>query len=145
MSFTSTMAGGIISDKFRTHDARTKSYIGVFAGLVSAPFLAIAYILQYDFYLTLAMIGIFQLLSEGWSSPTFAMLLDTTDPNTQGFSVNVFFLFCCTAAMISTLCMQIADTLFEAQAYPERLGYILAAFVLPSLIGSAFAFFMAGI
>lgn len=60
----------------------TKAWVCVFAGLMGAPFLALAYLTEISFYFSIAMVGFNYLVSEGWSSPTFAMLLDTTDPET---------------------------------------------------------------
>lgn len=145
LSFISTMAGGIISDKVRKHDPMTKAYVCMFAGYGGAPFLALAYLKQDNFWFSMSMVGCNYLIAEGWSSPTFAMLLDTTDPKTQGLTVNVYFLFCMTAAMISTAALDAFNVAYDAENNAHYYGYILCVFMLISYIGSATAFFIAGL
>lgn len=92
----------------------TKAYVCMFAGYMGAPFIGLAYLIQGNFWFAITMLGCNYLIAEGWSSPTFAMLLDTTDPKTQGLTVNVYFLFCMTAAMISTFLLDWLNIALEA-------------------------------
>lgn len=92
----------------------------------------------------MGMIGFNYLISEGWSSPTFTMLLDVTNPKTQGLTVNVYFLFCMTAAMIGNTLIDHLNQIFMATTDPAYYGYILGTFMMVSYIGSGICFLIAG-
>lgn len=49
------------------------------------------------------------------------------------------------AAMISTALLDWLNLYFDAKSDPKIYGYILAVFMLISYLGSALAFFIAGI
>ena len=91
------------------------------------------------------MVGFSYLVGEGWSSSCFAMLLDVTDPKTQGLTINVYFLFCMCAAMISTAVCDALGNALDAAENPAVNGYILGTTRMISLIGSGTAFFVSGI
>lgn len=139
------MAGGYIADNVRTHDPMTKGYLCSFASFASAPPLFVAYFISENFWLSLSMVGINYLVGEGWSSSCFAMLLDVTDQKTQGLTVNVYFLFCMTAAMISTATCDFLGNYLGADEDPRINGYILGVVMMISLIGSGISFFISGI
>ena len=144
LSFISGMAGGYIGDNVRKNDPMTKAYLCSFASLLSAPFLFVAYFISKNFWVSMAMVGANYLIGEGWSSSCFAMLLDVTDPKTQGLTVNVYFLFCMTAAMISTALLDVLGQAFDTENDPAMAGYILGIAMMASLIGSGIAFLISG-
>lgn len=145
LSFVAGMVGGYVADNVRTHDPMTKGYLCAFASFASAPFLFVAYFISNNFWLSLIMVGGSYLVGEGWSSSCFAQLLDVTDQKTQGLTVNVFFLFCMIAAMISTAACDFLGVALGAEENPRVNGYILGTVMMISLIGSGIAFYRAGV
>ena len=91
------------------------------------------------------MIGALYLISEAWSSPTFAMLLDTTDPKNHGLTINVYFLFCASAGMLSTAILEEINIYYHAENHVKVYGYTLATMMLIGFVGSTVSFFIAGI
>ena len=91
------------------------------------------------------MLGLNYLFAEAWGSPAITMLLDTTSPKNQGFTVNAYLLFATFAGTFSTQLMDyLNQSLGASSSNPEIYGYTLAAFTAISYLGSIPFFYLAG-
>ena len=79
LCFISALTGGILSDKYRQNHM-TKATVCIISSLLAAPVLAVCFLKQDNFTLSVNMLGLNYLFAEAWGSPAITMLMDTTSP-----------------------------------------------------------------
>ena len=102
LGFSSSLIGGIISDRWRKDDPKTKTYVCLASSLIACPFITLCFLTSNDFWLSVTMLALNYSCAEAWSAPAVTMLLDSSSPKNQGFVVNAYILFCTAAGTIST-------------------------------------------
>lgn len=110
--FTSSLAAGIICDKYEPVNYRTKSYVMVIQSMVAIPICFVAFFVSKGFAFSMTFLFFEYLFAEGWVPAAVSMLMTAIDPNYKGVAVGIF-LFATTifgtiavsfdAFMISTL------------------------------------------
>ena len=143
--FTSSIAAGIICDKYEPINYRTKSYVIVTQSLLAVPICAIAYLCNSSFTVSMLFLFFEYLFAEGWMPAVLSMLLTCIQVEFKGVAVGIF-LFCTT--IVGTIAVWFDAEMIkslEATEDPIQIGKIVAlSTTVPCLI-AAFCFWKAGI
>ena len=144
LGLISSLVGGVLSDRFRRHDPKTKANVCMASSILAAPFITLCFVVSNNFWVSLTMLGFNYMFAEAWVSPAITMLLDSASPKNSGFAVNAFFFFCTLAGTLSTFSLQYLNKYLDADHNPCIYGYTLATYCLVSYLGSVPFFWMAG-
>ena len=99
---SSSILGGIISDKYEKKSYMTKSNIIMAGNCLSIPLVAIAVFSQ-NFYLALLAFALKIFVSGSYHAPAITMMQNTSRPSDSGLVVSVFTFFAYLAQTISPL------------------------------------------
>lgn len=80
MGFISTIAGGLISDRFEKKNRMTKAYVCMIGSALAIPAISFCVLNPVNFYRALFFMGIKFLVSECWMSPAITMMQNTVKP-----------------------------------------------------------------
>jgi hypothetical protein len=80
---TSSLGGGILSDKFREKSPDASSKICMYGSLIGLPFFLIS-VLTKNFWISISATAIRYLISETYWSPNITLLLQTVPSNKHG-------------------------------------------------------------
>jgi hypothetical protein len=72
--FSSSIAGGMICDRFGKNNPMTKSLVCVIGQLIALPMMTTALLLKNNFYLSISLIGARYFIGEVWKSPNITMI-----------------------------------------------------------------------
>ena len=142
--FTSSIAAGIICDKYEPINYRTKSYVIVVQSLTAVPICAFAFLTHYSFALSMTFVFLEYLLSEGWMPPTLAMLMTCIDIKFKGVAVGIF-LFATTIA--GTIAVSFDAQLIkwlDGTEDPVQVGKVVALSTTFPCLLAAYCFWNAG-
>jgi len=71
---TSSLMAGYISDRFEDSNYRIKSNICTGLSLLGVPIFALIFLIHSNFYFSMTMLFLENLLCEGWMAPSIAMI-----------------------------------------------------------------------
>ena len=74
MGFVSTLAGGLISDKFEKQNRMTKALVCIVGSAIAIPCISACVLNPVNFYRALFFMGLKFLVSECWMSPAITMM-----------------------------------------------------------------------
>lgn len=80
MGFVSTLAGGLISDKFEEKSRMTKALVCLVGSVLAIPAISFCVLNPTNFYRALFFMGVKFLVSECWMSPAITMMQNTVKP-----------------------------------------------------------------
>lgn len=80
MGFISTVAGGLISDKYEKRSRMTKALVCLVGSALAIPAISLCVLNPVNFYRALFFMGIKFLVSECWMSPAITMMQNTVSP-----------------------------------------------------------------
>lgn len=143
----SSLTGGILSDKLEQKGyLMSKAYICVVSAVLGIPTIMMCCLLQNNFWLSMAGLGLEYLVAECWLSPCITMLLNTISPANKGFAVSAFLFAATIAGTISTALAGALGSYYEVSKTENKAynGYILCFFVIFSYGGSIPFMLLAG-
>lgn len=143
LGFISALAGGVLSDKYR-HIPMMKAYICIFSGLISAPALAVCFLKQDDFTVSVICLGINYLFAESWGSPAITMLMDSTSVENMGFAVSAYLFMTTIGGMLATTALGLIQSRLDAESDVSLYGTTLCYFMMFSYLGSIPFWYLAG-
>lgn len=100
---TSSLTAGWISDKYEDVNYKTKSYICSLLSVLALPMFALVFLFHFNFYFSMAMLFLENLLCEGWMAPCIAMIQTVIDVKHKAVSVGVFFFATAIAQTLSAV------------------------------------------
>ena len=74
LGFISTLAGGLLSDRYHKKSYWTKAIICILSGALAVPAMVLCTLYQSSFAFSISMLGINYIFAEAWGSPTITML-----------------------------------------------------------------------
>ena len=80
MGFLSTVAGGLISDRFEKRSRMTKSLVCLVGSALAIPAITCCVLNPVNFYRALFFMAIKFLVSECWMSPAITMMQNSVKP-----------------------------------------------------------------
>ena len=117
-----------MSDKYR-HDHMMKAKICIWSSLISAPALAVCFLVNDSFYTSVSMLGVNYLFAEAWGSPAITMLMDSISVQNMGFAVSAYLFMTTISGMISTALIGYIQSAYDAENNTSVYGYTLAIFM----------------
>ena len=142
--FISSIACGLISDKYEKKSKMTKALVCIVGSLIGIPAIMSCTLVTSSFYWCLASIALKFIASEGWLSPSVTMMQRTVKPSEQGSIVSGFlFYLVCVGCGSTVLLGQVANML-GAPANPAIFGKLVCLWSLIGYAGSIPCYWMAG-
>ena len=141
--FSSSLIGGIISDKFEKKSYMTKANIVMAGNFIAVPLCGIACFAG-NFYLAMACFALKILVSGSYFSPAITMMQNTTASSDSGFVVSCYMFFAHLAQTVSPLIFSFLAKSMGAVANPRIYGYLLFGAVALGYLGSNIFYWKAG-
>mmetsp|Transcript_39 Transcript_39/g.73 ORF Transcript_39/g.73 Transcript_39/m.73 type:complete len:143 (+) Transcript_39:105-533(+) len=88
--FASSMAGGLISDKFGKGKPMMKAWICIAGNLLAVPFFLGSVLITNNFWLSIACTALRFLLGEPYRSPAVTMIQNSSNPEKLGNLVSAY-------------------------------------------------------
>lgn len=88
---TSAILAGQISDRYEDKYYKTKSWVCTGLSLLGFPMFCLIFLIHSNFYLSMALLFVENVLCEGWMAPCIAMIQTVIDVKYKAASVGVFF------------------------------------------------------
>lgn len=141
----SNVLAGYLADKYEPVNLRTKSYISCVSSFLSVPCLLGAFLVNNSFSTSMFALFMQFALAEGWSSPAISMMQRSVCPSVSGAAVAIYLFFVTTMGAVAGVVTGNLATMYDANQYPVRLGYICAVCCSIASFLAAIAFYIAGI
>jgi len=122
----------------------SKAYVCIIGTLGGVPTIMLCTLVQNNFWLSLAGLGLEYLSAECWIGPVITMVVNTISPENKGFAVSAFLFFATVAGTISTALLGALQDHYNAKENPKYYGYILCYFVIFAYVGSIPFFYLSG-
>lgn len=143
--FISTIGCGILADKLSKKNKKASAWIGIIGSAIAIPAMAGAVLFKgTNFYLSMALLAVKFLFSEGYMAPTLTMMQNTVKPDQQGSIVSAYLFFLTVAGCMSSVLIGQLANVFGAAANPFIYGKLIFAGSLVGYLGSIPAFWLAG-
>lgn len=140
---SSSLLGGIISDKFEKKSYMTKANIIMTGNVLSIPLVAMAVFSQ-NFYFAMIAFALKIFVSGSYQAPAITMMQNTTRPSDSGLVVSVYTFFAYLAQTLSPLFFQGLARYFNAAANPRIYGFLVLAATSVGYLGSNIFYRRAG-
>ena len=140
---SSSILGGIISDKYEKKSYMTKANIIMAGNVLSIPLVAIA-VFSSNFYLALSAFALKIFVSGSYQAPAITMMQNSTRPSDSGLVVSVYTFFAYLAQTLSPLFFSSLAKYFNAAANPRIFGYLVLAATSVGYLGSNIFYRRAG-
>ena len=144
MGFLSTVAGGVISDRFEKRSRMTKALVCLVGSALAIPAITFCVLNPTNFYRALFFMGIKFLVSECWMSPAITMMQNSVKPTEQGSIVSAHLFYMTAIGCLSTVVLGQMANLFGAINNPAVYGKLIWVWSMVGYIGSIPAFWKAG-
>ena len=141
--FSSSLIGGILSDKFEKRSYMTKANIVMAGNFIAVPLTGMACFAG-NFYLAMACFALKILVSGSYFSPAITMMQNTTAAADSGFVVSCYMFFAHLAQTLSPLLFSFLAKSFGAVNAPRIYGYLLFGAVSIGYLGSNIFYYKAG-
>jgi MFS family permease len=140
---SSSLLGGIISDKYEKKSYMTKANIIMAGNVLSIPLVALAVWTQ-SFYVAMAAFAMKIFVSGSYYAPAITMMQNSTRPSNSGLVVSVYTFFAYIAQTISPLVFQRMAKSMNAAANPRVYGIMVLTATTIGYLGSNFFYRRAG-
>lgn len=144
LCFVSALAGGLLADHYRDRHM-VKAWICILSSVISAPALAVCFLKQDSFELSVSMLGVNYLFAEAWGSPAITMLMDCTSSQNIGFAVSAYLFMTTISGMVSTALLGLVQVYLDAPNNVSVYGTSLNWFMMFAQIGCIPFFYLAGL
>lgn len=104
--FTSNLAAGLIGDKFEKKFPMTKGWITCLSTFLSIPFIVLCCLPHGNFYISIASIAAYILISGGYHATAVTMIENTVSSEETGKMVSAWQLY-------TNLCQTISPAIFS--------------------------------
>lgn len=141
--FSSSLLGGIISDKFEKKSYLTKSRLIMAGNVISIPLVAFACFTS-NFYLAMLAFTMKIFVSGSYYAPAITMMQSSTRPSNAGLVVSAYTFFAYIAQTISPLAFQFFAKYFNAAANPRVYGFMVLGAITVGYLGSNIFYNRAG-
>ena len=93
LGLSSSILGGILSDRFEKKSLMAKAYICMFGSALAFPLIGMLSMGNLNFWWAISLLAIKVFVSSCWTSPTVTMMQNTSDPKRQGniISAHLFY------------------------------------------------------
>lgn len=140
----SSLAGGIIADRFESKSLMTKSYVCIVSSLMAFPLTALSCLGFGNFWFAITAISLKTLLSASFTSPAMTMMQNTTRTKDQGSIISAHMFYQTIAATICPILFSKVGMLMGASSNPMIYGKLVAVFSLAGYWGSIPFWWLAG-
>lgn len=106
--FISSVAGGMLCDKFGKGRPMLKSWVCIVGNLIAMPVFAAGILCTNNFYFSMGMMTFKYLFGEPWKSPAVTMMQNTVEPKKFGNIISAYQFFYVMAGCLSTMLFGIA-------------------------------------
>lgn len=144
MGFISTLAGGLISDRFEKKNRMTKAYVCLAGSILAIPAISLCVLNPTSFYRALFFMAIKFMVSEQWMSPAITMMQNTVKPREQGSIVSAHLFYMTVVGCASTVVLGACANIFGAATNPAVYGKLIWIWSMVGYLGSIPTFFKAG-
>ena len=144
LGFISTLAGGIISDRYNKKNPKIMSQVCAIGSLMAFPVSMLCFLCTQNFYLSISCLSLKYLLGETWVPPALSMIQNTFGKKKSGRMVSAFLFYCTVAGTASTAICGFLSHYFNTAANPMVLGKILAFVSAIQYVGSIPFFIKSG-
>jgi hypothetical protein len=144
MGFSSTIIGGILSDKLEKKSRMTKARICMIGSALGIPAILACTLITGNFYLSLFAMAIKYLVSECWMSPAITMMQATVKPEEQGSIVSAHLFYLTIVGCFSTVLLGQVANMLGAATNPAIYGKLISLWSVIGYVGSIPCFWKAG-
>lgn len=141
--FSSSLLGGIISDRYESKSYMTKSYLVMVGNVLSIPLVAFACFTS-NFYLAMLAFTLKIFISGSYYAPAITMMQNSTRPSNSGLVVSAYTFFAYIAQTISPLVFQALAKYFNAPQNPRVYGFMVLLAISIGYLGSNIFYYKAG-
>ena len=141
--FSSSILGGIVSDKFEKSNYMTKSWIIMAGNVLSIPLVAFG-CLTSNFYLAMLAFTAKIFVSGSYYAPAITMMQNSTRPSNAGLVVSAYTFAATIAQTISPLLFTALAKYLKAPANPRIYGYMVLLAISFGYLSSNFFYHRAG-
>lgn len=142
--FVSSLAGGLISDKFGNGKPMFKAWVCIAGNLLALPCFIASVMITNNFWLSISFTALRFLFGEPWRSPSVTMIQNSSDPEKFGNLVSAYQFYQKMSSVVAALIIGALFKRFDVVADPTVIGKILALIGGIAYFGSAVAFYFAG-
>jgi MFS family permease len=141
--FSSSLIGGILSDKYEKNSYMTKSRIIMTGHFLAVPLTAIACFTS-NFYLAIACFAAKIFVSGSYYAPAITMMQNSTDSSNSGFVVSAYTFYAYLAQTIAPLIFGYFAKSMGAVNDPRVYGKLVTTAVTIGYLGSNIFYYRAG-
>ena len=141
--FSSTIIGGIISDKYEKKSYMTKSWVIIIGNLIGLPLFGLM-CFSSNFYTAMICNALSLLFQSSYLAPAITMCQTSTTPENAGFVVGAYAFFSYIAQSIAPALFGYIANVSGAAANPRIFGYIVFASMLLGSTASNIFYYRAG-
>ena len=145
LGFSSNLLGGIIGDRFEKRNLMTKSLICTGSGVLSIPLIALACAGHGSFWLSIAAMSMYILISGGYNSAAITMIQNTVPSEESGKIISAYSFYTSIAQTLSPIVFGFLASIFKANANPALYGPLITVFVAFGYIISTYFYWRGGI
>ena len=143
--FISIIACGILADKLEKKYPMAKSWVPITGAFLAIPAIVGATFFEgTNFYISMALLALKFIVSEGFMAPTTAMMQRTVKPEIQGSIMSIYLCALTASGCISTILMARFCKIFGAATNPIMYGKLISAGSVIGLVGSIVSYYKAG-
>ena len=142
--FTSNLAAGLIGDRFEKKYPMMKGWITSMSTFLSIPFIVSCCLPHGNFWVSIASIAAYILVSGGYHATAVTMIENTVSSEETGRMVSAWQLYTNLCQTISPAIFSFIAAALNAKANPAYFGKILIAFITAGYIPSAYMFWKGG-
>lgn len=142
--FVSNLAAGLIGDKFEKRHPMTKGWITSLSTFLAIPFITICCLPHGNFWISIASIAAYILISGGYHATAVTMIENTVSGEETGKMVSAWQLYTNLCQTISPAIFSFIASALNAKSNPAYFGKILIAFIAAGYIPSAYMFYKGG-
>lgn len=141
--FSSSLIGGLLSDKFEKNSYMTKSRIIMGGHFLAVPLTAFACYTS-NFWLAIACFAAKIFVSGSYYAPAITMMQNSTDSSNSGMVVSAYTFYAYLAQTIAPLIFGFLAKSMGAASDPRVYGKLITAAVTLGYLGSNIFYYKAG-
>ena len=141
--FSSSLLGGVISDKFEKKSYMTKSLVIMLGNTIGIPFFA-ALCFATNFYVAIACFAATLFFQSCYLAPALTMMQNSTSAEDAGLVVSAYGFFSYLAQTLSPAFFGFLANALGAPANPRIYGYLVLSSMIVGLLGGNVFYYRAG-
>lgn len=141
--FSSSLLGGVISDKFEKKSYMTKSLVIILGNTIGIPIFA-GLCFASNFYVAMTCFALCLFFQSCYLAPAITMMQNSTEPEEAGLVVSAYTFFSYLAQTLSPAFFGYLANVLGAAANPRIYGYLVLASMCVGLLGGNVFYWRAG-